>query len=443
MEDRGEFRGLNELLSSVFAKSGHGPIKNVTKTSNPEKNGLDIASSRDLVSVHTQDGSTLNLFLKIKRSGGSADKFESQLQIQERETLMYSQVLPMLGKYQQENEKDAKFSLVDIFPKFYGSGSVNKDHFLIFEDILTDTDKFVTGQDEFHTEAQVITCLKHLGAFHAISFCHKRQTKISYSEKYPILQDVLFLPENKEFLKSNFDMIGIFGKHLNLLESIRIEGKKENQLLSSKIERICEEKAISRLLSVTKYLYEFFNRNIFPPKEPFAVLTHGDFHMWNIAFGSNHSVKFFDLQVSRYTSAMADVHHYLVQATTPATRARCLQTFLSAYLEGFHQSCNELGITENLPGEKDIFDEYKRLSPWGLLLGIDWILYRFITDQESFAGVEKELLVEPEKRDTERIVECLDKSGPKIWWAIQVLFDLISEMEEMGTIEMLESFHQS
>ena len=90
MEDRGEFSNLNELLSSVFSKAGHGPIKNVKKTSNPEKNGLDIASSRDLVSVNFKDGRTLNLFLKIKRSGGSGDRFEAQLKIQEREALMYS-----------------------------------------------------------------------------------------------------------------------------------------------------------------------------------------------------------------------------------------------------------------------------------------------------------------------------------------------------------------
>ena len=90
MEDMGEFSDLNKLLSSVFAKAGHGPMKNVKETSNPEKNGLDIASSRDLVSVNFQDGKTLNLFLKIKRSGGSADKFEAHLMIQEREALMYS-----------------------------------------------------------------------------------------------------------------------------------------------------------------------------------------------------------------------------------------------------------------------------------------------------------------------------------------------------------------
>ena len=115
----------------------------------------------------------------------------------------------MLSKY-QEDEKAAKLPLADIFPKFYGSGSVNKDHYLVFEDILTDTEIFVTGKDEFLTEYQVMTCLKHLWAFHAISFCHKTQTKISYLEKYPILHDVLFLPENKEFLRANFDMIGIF-----------------------------------------------------------------------------------------------------------------------------------------------------------------------------------------------------------------------------------------
>ena len=57
--------------------------------------------------------------------------------------------------------------------------------------------------------------------------------------------------------------------------------------------------------------------------------------------------------------------------------------------------------------------------------------------------MDKELQVEPEKRNTDRIVKYLDKLGPKIKSAIQVLFDLIMEMENMGTITMIELIQQS
>ena len=45
-----------------------------------------------------------------------------------------------------------------------------------------------------------------------------------------------------------------------------------------------------------------------------AVVTHGDFHMGNIAFTSHNSaVTFFDLQVSRQNSGVTDLVQYLVQ----------------------------------------------------------------------------------------------------------------------------------
>ena len=128
------------------------------------------------------------------------------------------------------------------------------------------------------------------------------------------------------------------------------------------------------------------------------------------------------------------------QTTTPETRKIHLDEFLTSYLQGFHQSCEELGISETILSKENVSNEYKRLAPWGLLMGIDWILYRFVTDQESFSEVEKQLECEPSERNTKKVVEYLDKSGSKIWWAIQVLFDLILEAKEMGIIDELESF---
>ena len=40
------------------------------------------------------------------------------------------------------------------------------------------------------------------------------------------------------------------------------------------------------------------------PIEPWCVMSHGDFHMWNMAFSQkDEAVKFFDLQLPRYTTA--------------------------------------------------------------------------------------------------------------------------------------------
>lgn len=435
-----EFNDLDGLLSSIFTNNGLGPIRELNQDQRHEDNGL--ASSRELVSVNFQAGAKLNLFLKIKRSGTIVEKFEEKLHIYQREVLMYTDIIPMLAKYQEENGKDVQHSIKELFPKYYGAGVIKKDLFLVFEDIITDTEMFVTGKGQFHTNEQVNMCLTQLGAFHALSYGYKTKHQFSFLETYPILQDILFLPENKEFLGANFDMIGAFTKQLSLLDAVRIEVLEKNPLLSSTIQRACSKEDITRLVYASKHLYEFFNKKMFPPVDPSAVVTHGDFHMWNVAFGSKDSVKFFDLQVSRYTSCMTDVQQYLSQTTTPETRKIHLEEFLTSYLHGFGQSCKELGIKETILTKEGIADEYKRLAPWGLLMGIDWILYRFVTDQESFTEVEKQLGIEPSARNTKKVVEYLDKSGPKIWWAIQVLFDLIFEANEMGTIGELESFKE-
>ena len=231
-----EFEDLGGLLSSIFTKNGQGSIKEVKQDQSQEDNGL--ASSRELVSVNFHDGGKMDLFLKIKRSGTIVEKFEEKLHIYQREVLMYTDILPMLDKYQEENGKDVQHPLKKLFPKYYGAGVIKKDLFLVFEDIITDTDMFVTGKDQFHTNEQVNTCLKQLGAFHALSYGYKTKHQFSFLETYPILQDILFLPENKEFLGATFDMIGAFTKQLSILDAVRIEVLEKNPLLTSTIQRV-------------------------------------------------------------------------------------------------------------------------------------------------------------------------------------------------------------
>ena len=48
----------------------------------------------------------------------------------------------------------------------------------------------------------------------------------------------------------------------------------------------------------------------------FGAVNHGDFHMWNMAFGSdNKVVRFFDFQEVNYSSLACDIHHYLSQVS--------------------------------------------------------------------------------------------------------------------------------
>ena len=325
------FDNLDELFTKLLSTSEPRTVKQVVKGSNEDD---AVASLRDHAVVEFCDGSKKNFFLKVMRADSGAEQFENELHIYEREICMYTKVLPMLNEY-EVNKEDVEVistSTVDnLFPTFYGCGLIKGDLILVFEDILTNTGAFVTGKDEFHTNDQVNICLKHLGAFHAFSFALKLDRKISFLNDFPLLKDVLFLPEKKAFMEKNFDLIGAFKKQLEINSAVLGELRRENPLIQRKLKATCTEDDIARLMNTTNYLYDFYHEELFTPAEPLSVIIHGDFHMWNVAFdGHSQAVKFFDLQVSRYASPMIDVHHYLAQTTTAETRRKHLDGFLAA-----------------------------------------------------------------------------------------------------------------
>ena len=57
---------------------------------------------------------------------------------------MYREVLPLLDNFVSNNSKNGdKQKFIDMFPNFFGSGEVNGDLILVFEDIL-DGEKIVS-----------------------------------------------------------------------------------------------------------------------------------------------------------------------------------------------------------------------------------------------------------------------------------------------------------
>ena len=55
--------------------------------------------------------------------------------------------------------------------------------------------------------------------------------------------------------------------------------------------------------------------NLTLPEGKMALITHGDFHMWNIGFHTTEAgkLKFFDFQVTRYGNPVIDIQIYLSQ----------------------------------------------------------------------------------------------------------------------------------
>ena len=131
--------------------------------------------------------------------------------------------------------------------------------------------------------------------------------------------------------------------------------------------------------------------------------------------------------MSRSSSCVTDIVQYLYQVTTPQERKLSGQEYLAAYSQSFQSTCESLGLSE--AGEvfsvSWLTSEYKRLAPWGLMYGLVCVLPRFVENNDIFSKVDTAL----EEDKAGEIVNIVNDSGPNMWWAIQLLLDIIIEFQ--------------
>ena len=162
------------------------------QTSRKEDFWLWSCSSQRRAVVTLRNGDLLRLFLKIRSTrsttskavsrkvGSQAEFYDGLLKIYQREEMMYEKLLPLLAAKQKERGKVDEPQVLDLFPTFYGSGSVEGDLYLVFQvipphlrlnwanelkDIMTGTGLRVTEKDEFHTVEQVGSPISYLEIF--------------------------------------------------------------------------------------------------------------------------------------------------------------------------------------------------------------------------------------------------------------------------------------
>merc|ERR1719495_788680 len=333
--------------------------------------------------------------------------------------MMYAKVLPSLAKMQKERSKVDDEPVIDnLFPTFYGSGLVKGDLYLVFQDIITGTGFRVTEKTEFHSIEQVKLSLSSLGKFHALSHCFAAETRDILSD-FPLLEDRLFHPENKEAINSFF--AGEMKETLQVLKAVVeiFEEEKEGirKEIQGEVKEVCKKDDLVILMTMLPHITSLMEWTL-KQETSFRVVTHGDFHQWNLAFNSDtSSVKFFDLQLSRFTSAFTDVWHYLSQVTTAETRTEHLNTFIGAYRASFNQTSTQIGSSTVL--EKSLaLQELWKQAVWGLVFRLTWNLKRFVTEEESW----KLAVAKAEEGRSREACQALEQSGPRIWWAVKVPF---------------------
>jgi len=328
--------------------------------------------------------------------------------------------------------------VINLFPTFYGSGNVKGDLYLVFQDIMTGTGFRVTEKAEFHTVDQVKLSLSSLGGFHALSHQLVAEGRDILVE-FPLLEDSLFHPENRDAINSFF--AGEMKETLEVLKSVQEvfeeeeEGGPSKGIFGQEVKRVCKAGHLAILQGMLPHITSLMDWAL-KQEALVRVVTHGDFHQWNMAFDSGtQSVKFFDLQLSRFTSAFTDVWHYISQVTTAETRREHLDAFLESYRGGFNLTSKQTGGGTVLELEA-ARQEFWKQAAWGLVFGLTWNLKRFVTDEERW----KEAVAKAEEGRASDAVEALAGCGAHIWWAVQVQLDLVSEMADLGLLQDVKQF---
>ena len=133
-------------------------------------------------------------------------------------------------------------------------------------------------------------------------------------------------------------------------------------------------------------------------------------------------------QSSRFSSGVTDIVQYLVQVTTPGQRKLSLQEYLSAYSQSFRSSCQSLGLSpdQSVSSPAWLTSHCSRLSLWGLMYG-QCVLPRFVENSERFSEMDRAL----QEEDHLEVVNIITECGPRMWWVVQLLVDMIIEYKEL------------
>ncbi|XP_066919518.1 uncharacterized protein [Clytia hemisphaerica] len=406
-----------------------------------------IASSSKGVIIQYANGTTKKLHLKLCEDGTTPGFLNDKLKIFEREEFFYSSLLPEMIKFQKENKTDEKLnhenSIKSLFFPYHGNHHVEGTGIVLVLDRFSPEEYFVTKPEEFHTLQQIHHCMKKIAAFHAVSYSMKIKKVVDWNNYSPYLPDVLFHPSTKDVSKTYFS--SIFASNLKILRAIKEEIKNGNQLVEDCILSFNSLSAgiLDRIEKLIPMLPKILTKTLECPDE-LLIVTHGDFHMWNIAFANKGEMeaKFFDFQMLRTTSGLVDVHHLLSQVCTPATRNQHLYKFLNTYHKSFKQECLDLGLEESQIDYslEAINKEYVMRSPWGFVFGFCFILPRFLSSkqlsQEFYAKLN-------DFESSSSIVEWISKNAsPNVWSVLDMYVDMVQIDDDLGTLEIMEKYTQ-
>jgi hypothetical protein len=227
-----------------------------------------------------------------------------------------------------------------IFPRCYYTSRKSKPHLIVLEDLEKCGYRIGGNELSLMDCDHLAMALEGLARFHAMSYAIKRKEPQSFYRRvvHKLNKGKKLCSEDKE---KQLKYAHAYFQSLQFAALQPLEVFAMQHLNSDKKYRWCVER-LNTLLEDTVGLI----RNSLIPKEPLAVLCHGNFNMNNILFLHDSSnkpvdVKFTDFRNVHYASPAIDLSVLLFLNASPELRARNWIHLFSTYHQTLLKTISE------------------------------------------------------------------------------------------------------
>ncbi|XP_067006713.2 uncharacterized protein [Anabrus simplex] len=333
--------------------------------------------------------------------------FQSEKQFA-NEIHFYSKVLPLF-----ESVAGAQL----LFPRYYYSSISSspegkcreEDAVIVMEDLRPKG--FRLGNRSSLDFDHCVLALKQIGRFHALSYAMKHLDEEAFHRD--VVSKILETLNSSEFSSG----IGAYNKRVT--EALKTLSP-ENSLAETLQGKVTDPKIFENLIT---------------PKEPLAVLCHGDFCRNNMLFNYDEKnkvcdVRLLDLQTIRYASPAIDLSFFLFMNTTAELRKQSWDQLFESYHK---EVCGTLAKVLGKPEESldpcyslEAFKEdFRQHALYGYIITVTFLPCMLGSDQER---EEMTRSWQESFWDVEHMQDLIDRIGGV--QATDALVSLVLEMRE-------------
>ncbi|XP_041983024.1 uncharacterized protein LOC121736050 [Aricia agestis] len=276
------------------------------------------------------------------------------------EVAFYKKIWPAMAKFQSQWNIAHPFKAI---PKCF----LARNDLVILKD-LKEFGFVMPDRKQGFTIEQCYYVLKHLSQFHALSLGMKYYDPEGFFDLLNMqdgISEVFFVTENVEYYKSYYTE-AINNAIYMVEEELKDSADKDKYL--EKLKSFCSEET---------FFQEMVDMVI--PKEPLAVICHGDCWTNNIMFryvdGDIAEMYMLDFQLVRYASPAIDLAYLIYLCLDREQRSEHKASLLEYYIDELHKRLVEMSDGTNIMEKETLSDmlqeEFSRISRFGLGTALD------------------------------------------------------------------------